>query len=63
MRDGGEANDRKYSSVDDGETVTVPAVVSFLLNLINYELYFLRLKCGIKLLLKRLVNIINNNKN
>ena len=29
MRDGGEANDRKYSSVDDGETVTVPAVVSF----------------------------------
>ena len=59
MRDGGEANDRKYSSVDDGETVTVPAVVSFSLNFINHGIYVLRLK----LLLKRLVNIMNNNKN
>ena len=41
MRDGGEANDRKYSSVDDGETVTVPAVVSFFLsNFINYGYTF-----------------------
>ena len=61
MRDGGEANDRKYSSVDDGETVTVPAVVSFFyqISLIMAILF----EAIIKLLLKRLVNIMNNNKN